>query len=638
MANTKLLEEDDKTQLLSSQSINTLPINLSPSSADDLDATMLDVKTLDVFENNQTNSSNDNPISRIDIGYVLKNRFEIIANLGEGGMGMVFKAIDRRKVEAKSRNPYIAIKVLNPSLARNEILVAGLQRECEKVQALSHPNIITVYDFDRDGDNVFMSMEFLEGQTLNQMIKDHAPAGGIKIPIALRLIRHMGKALAYAHRNNIVHSDFKPANVFITENNEVKVLDFGIAAKTQNDHDDDATIFDARTEGGHTPPYASFEMINGAKADPRDDIYALGLVIYEMLTGKHPYNRKSASAVFMEEKQTGKSLLPKPIKGLSKRQWQLLKSALEILQDKRPKDFSQWLEEFYPKPKKSSKLWPVAGLAGTVLIVVAGYFGYSALNSNPQTDLASPAKSPETNSPPPAPASLQSVIKLPLAQPGGNQQGTVGVPIQFNGRESQTGDGEILTYAWRLAKSPAGSLGVIQNSTAVNPQLVPDKAGDYIIELQVSDKHNQSAPALMTVTVDEAPQALQQLDNVETALSLTTSKMKYKIGELLQVYVHVVNTGYLRVAYVGANGEVSELLPNEQQATKVNANTDFVIPPKSAKFKLKITGPVGVDKIVAVYSQVPIINLEKIVSSNAEIADQYQQNMVIKKVAYDVVN
>jgi serine/threonine protein kinase len=638
MASTKLFEEDDKTQLLSSQSINTLPINLSPSTADDLDVTVLDVKTLDVLENNQTHSSNDTPISRIDIGYVLKNRFEIIANLGEGGMGMVFKAIDRRKVEAKSRNPYIAIKVLSPSLARNEILVAGLQRECEKVQALSHPNIITVYDFDRDGDDVFMSMEFLEGQTLNQMIKDHAAAGGIKIPIALRLIRHMGKALAYAHRNNIVHSDFKPANVFITENNEVKVLDFGIAAKTANEHDDDATIFDARTEGGHTPPYASFEMINGAKADPRDDIYALGLVIYEMLTGKHPYNRKSASTVFMEEKQSGKSLLPKPIKGLTKRQWQLLKSAIEILQEKRPKDFSQWLEEFYPKPKKSSKLWPFAALAGVVLAVIAGYFGYSALNPSPQTDLASSVKNPEANLTPPAPALLEPVIKLPLAQPGENQQGSVGVPIQLNGRESQSGDGELLSYSWRLVKNPAGSLGVIQNSTAVNPQFIPDKAGDYIVELQVGDKHNQSAPALMTITVDEVPQALQQLDNVETALSLTTSKMKYKIGELLQVNIHVVNTGYLRVAYVGANGEVSELLPNEQQATKVKANTDFLIPPKSAKFKLKITGPAGKDKIVAVFSEVPIVNLEKIVSANGDIADQYQQNIVTKTVAYDVVN
>jgi hypothetical protein len=211
------------------------------------------------------------------------------------------------------------------------------------------------------------------------------------------------------------------------------------------------------------------------------------------------------------------------------------------------------------------------------------------------------------------------------------------VPIQLNGRESQTGDGEILTYAWRLAKSPAASLGVIQNPTTVNPQFIPDKAGDYIVELQVSDKHNQSAPALMTVTVAEAPQVLQQLDNVETVLSLTTSKMKYKIGELLQVNVHVANTGYLRVAYVGANGEVSELLPNEQQASKVKANTDFVIPPKSAKFKLKITGPVGIDKIVAVFSEEPIVNLEKAVNANAEIAEQYQHNIVAKTVAYDVV-
>ncbi|MCX7103300.1 MAG: protein kinase [Methylobacter sp.] len=662
MANLMIHDEDqddDKTQFhyhndvkntdsiesILSSSINTIPLNLNPPTANHPDITLLD----DVASTGNSNTFNSN-ITHLTIGDVLKNRFEIIDKLGEGGMGMVFKAIDRRKVEAKSRNPYIAIKVLNPSLAKNEMLVAGLQRECEKVQALSHPNIITVYDFDKDGDHVFMSMEFLAGKSLNELIKECAPSGGMKVQQAMPLIRHMGKALTFAHRNNIVHSDFKPANVFITENNEVKVLDFGIAAKTKHDQDSDVTIFDARTEGGHTPPYASFEMINGAKADPRDDIYAYGLVIYEMLTGKHPYNRKSASAVYIEQTETGSKIVPKPITGLTKNQWQMLQEAIEIMQDKRPKNFEKWLDEFYtkqqwldefgPKPKKHSKVWLGAGVSALLLLVIAGYFGLGLLKQNPQTEIAASAINSQSTPTSVAPASVtvQPVIKPPLAQPGSNQQGKVGEPIQLNGSESQSGDGDVLNYSWRLAKNPPGSLSVLQNPTAVNPQFIPDKAGDYIVELQVWDKHNQSVPVLMTISVAETTPVLQQMDNSASALSLTTSKMKYKIGELLQINVHVDNTGYLRVVYVGAAGEVSELLPNEQQATKVKANTDFLIPPKSAKFKLKITGPVGKDKIVAVYSEAPITNLEKIVNSDGEIAEFNKQNLVIKTVAYDVVN
>ncbi|MDD2759211.1 MAG: serine/threonine-protein kinase, partial [Methylomonas sp.] len=154
---------------------------------------------------------------RLGVGELLKGRFQIVEILGEGGMGVVFKAVDSRKLEARSKNPYVAIKVLNPALASNPTLIAGLQRECEKAQELSHPNIITVYDFDRDGDKVFMSMEYLVGRPLTGIIRQAGDAGGIQLEKAWPIIRQMGQALAYAHKKNIVHSDFKPANVFVTE-------------------------------------------------------------------------------------------------------------------------------------------------------------------------------------------------------------------------------------------------------------------------------------------------------------------------------------------------------------------------------------------------------------------------------------
>lgn len=563
----------------------------------------------------------------IKVGDVLKNRFQIIENLGQGGMGMVFKAQDIRKMEAKSHNPYVAIKVLNPALAQNQLLVAGLQRECEKAQELSHPNIITVYDFDRDSDLVYMSMEYLAGQSLTQLIRE---TGGMSLQRAWPLILEMATALAYAHQRGIVHSDFKPANVIVTHDHKVKVLDFGIAARTSNDQDSDATIFNARAEGGHTPTYASFEMMNGAKADPRDDIYAFGLVVYELLTGKHPYNRKSASEVFIEQQRSNKTA-PAPVKGLSRRQWQALKSAIEILQDKRPKNLNGWLEQFDPKASR----WSAQLLGGAVAIVLLGVsFAVNHWLSKPNEPTTLSASQPVVSSD----ASTQPELKLPIADAGNDQIGQLGVAVLLNGSASQSGDGEALQYGWRLAKTPAGSSAVLQTPNAVNPQFIPDKAGEYEVELAVKDQHNTSALTNVRIRVAEKAEepVLHQATSADGLLSLAASKAQYRIGEQLKLNIQIHKSGYLRVAYISASGEVSELLPNQFQPSKVKSDTEYSIPPKG-KFKLQITGPVGVDKIVAILSESPLSNLEKIVNSTGDIEQKYIQNNLIVAIQYRVV-
>ena len=573
----------------------------------------------------------------LGVGDVLKRRFKIIECLGQGGMGMVFKALDIRKVEAKSHNPFVAIKVLNPALAQNELLVAGLQRECEKAQELSHPNIITVYDFDRDGDLVYMFMEFLSGQPLNEIIRMAAPIGGISLKQAWPFIRDMATALAYAHKRNIVHSDFKPANVIITQDQKVKVLDFGIASRTEKDQGNDATIFNARAEGGHTPTYASFEMMNGAKADPRDDIYAFGLVVYEMLTGRHPYNRKPASEVFIEQQKTGKSSV-KPVKGLSWRQWQALKSAIEILQDKRPKNLEDWLQQFDPKAGR----WSQQMLGGGVAVVLLlGSYGVNLWLSAPAKTTSAPDAN-QNNSPTPMPQPprpVEPVFQLPVANAGGDQSAKPGQAVVLDGSQSQSGDGAGLTYAWRMLELPAGSLAKLENATAANTKFIPDKSGEYIIALTVRDGNHDSLPIKVRVRVTEPvqlPESLHKASSPGGQLSLSASKAKYRIGEQLKLNLSNVNAGYVRVAYIGANGDVSELLPNPHQASKVKANTEYVIPPKG-KFKLEITGPVGVDKIIAVYSPKAISSLEKLIDANGDIDTQSLPDSDVVSIRYDVV-
>ena len=556
----------------------------------------------------------------LGVGSLLKQRFQILEVLGEGGMGVVFKAADVRKLEARSRNPYVAIKVLNSALSNNHTLIAGLQRECEKAQELSHPNIITVYDFDRDGSHVFMSMEYLQGKTLSQLIREARAGGGMTFDQAWPIIRAMGEALAHAHKKNIVHSDFKPANVFVTEHHDVKVLDFGIASRL-GQAESDETIFDARAEGGLTPPYASFEMLIGSRADPRDDIYAFGLVVYEMLTGKHPYERRPASSVFLDQRN-GLNVSPEPVADLSRKQWLLLKSAIEILQEKRPHRLDEWLAQF-DAGRKSKWLYPsLIGLGGVVLVAV---WLIASRQDKPVTATVEPAvrEAPK----PEIAAAPETAMARPTADAGRDLRGRVGETLVLDGGQSRAEDGGALSYAWRLASQPPGSASVLLNADASAPQLLPDQPGRYVAELTVTDAGQRaSAPTTVAIEVDSPlpPADPHRATSADGVLSLAAAKAEYRIGEALELTLKPAKAGYLRVAYITSTGEVAELLPNKYQSSKVKADAAYRIPPKPGSFKLQITGPAGFDKIVAVYGETPIAGVKSIVNADGTLVPELQ--------------
>jgi serine/threonine protein kinase len=297
----------------------------------------------------------------LEIGTVLKDRFVLEEIIGGGGMGMVFKALDLRKSEARDKDPYVALKVLNAEFRDNPISLIALQRETKRAQTLSHPNIINVFDFDRDGSHVFMSMEHLTGRPLSQLIRD-LPETGLPFKEAWPIIRAMGDALGYAHKKDIIHSDFKPGNVFIDDQDEVKILDFGIAcAAGRPDKKGDATLFNARELGALTPAYASLEMILNRDPDPKDDIYALGCVAYELLTGKHPYGKVAA------DKALDLKLQPKPVPGLSRRQWKALQRAIALKGEDRTPSVEEFLDSLGGTSKVMYGVWAVGliALAGT---------------------------------------------------------------------------------------------------------------------------------------------------------------------------------------------------------------------------------------------------------------------------------
>jgi len=313
------------------------------------------------------------------VGDVLNDRFVLEERIGSGGMSTVYKALDRRKLEADDRNPYVAVKVLNLEFRAHPRSLIALQREAKKSQGLAHPNIVRVYDFDRDGDTVYMTMEYLSGKSLAQIFRAR-DFKGMPHETALPILEQIAAALKFAHDNGIVHADFKPANVIVADDGQAKVIDFGIARAFQRPDqiDMEATRFDPGSLGALTPTYASPEMLEHQDVDPRDDVYALGCIAYEMLTGRHPFGRMQAT----DARDGG--LQPERRKGLTNKQWKALKGALAFNRQQRTQSVMQLCQEFQCKEISSTTV-KLSGLAASLLLVagIAGYFYNSESRTTP---------------------------------------------------------------------------------------------------------------------------------------------------------------------------------------------------------------------------------------------------------------
>lgn len=322
-------------------------------------------------------SSQSNPNSP----RVLKNRFLLEKVLGVGGMGIVYKAKDRLKIEAKDRDPYVAIKVLSEEFKQHPESFIALQRESRKSQRMAHPNTVKVFDFDRDGDDVFMTMEYLEGDPLDQLLRQYNTTG-LPHDDAWKITEGICAALSHAHMENIVHSDFKPGNVFVTTTGMAKVFDFGIArAVAKIDRNDgkaiDKTVFDVGSLGALTPAYASMEMLQGKTPDVRDDIYALGCVIYELFTGVHPFAKMPADEAHK------KGLKAKRIDGISKKQWKAVEKSLAFKRNDRIETVDELYKELTTKYKPSY----VVGFAMLVIIALSSVIYIQSTSKGPQVDV-----------------------------------------------------------------------------------------------------------------------------------------------------------------------------------------------------------------------------------------------------------
>jgi serine/threonine protein kinase len=333
-------------------------------------------------------------VREVAVGDVLRNRYRVRAVIGHGGMGTVFEAMDDYRLALAAAGQRLAIKVLHTAVTRREELLIELQREFQHLQLLSHPNIVRVHEFDRDGDIAFFTMELLNGAPLSGVLSVRN-ASALPRPCALAIMRDVGAAISYAHSRGVVHGDINPQNIFVTNDGGLRVLDFGASNRMLRDRwlpDDAASDTAADPAPVATPGYASCQLLEGQKPDARDDLFAFACLTYVLLSGRHPFPNRTAVEARAQR------LRPRRPVGLGGHQWRVLREGLRWERDRRPSDVRQWLIRFNlagaaprlpalpvlvnaPPPRKPNGLLATAAITLLALLAAGGLWAMTDYDS-----------------------------------------------------------------------------------------------------------------------------------------------------------------------------------------------------------------------------------------------------------------
>ena len=262
---------------------------------------------------------------------LLAGRYELIEKIGEGGMAVVYKGKDRLL------NRYVAIKILRPEYTKDEQFIESFKRESQASARLSHPNIVGVYDVGKEGNIHFIVMELIDGKVLSEVIKEK---GRIEYKEAISIIRQVASALSLAHKNQIIHRDIKPHNILITSTGVAKLADFGIAKAVSA-----ATIVGGSSKIMGSVHYFSPEQARGAYVDERSDIYSLGVVLYEMLTGHVPFDGDNPVSIALMHINDPIPPLTKEVPAIPPQLEKIVNKATEKYQSNRYKDVDEMIRD-----------------------------------------------------------------------------------------------------------------------------------------------------------------------------------------------------------------------------------------------------------------------------------------------------
>lgn len=299
----------------------------------------------------------DSASTALSVGDILCDRYLIESQLASGGMGTIYKALDQSRSEHTDADAYVAVKVLHEKMRTRSDVLAKLRREFYCAQALSHPSVVKVYELELN-QFPFFTMELIDGESLPSLMQKFHP---LPLPrsYACAVIREVGEGLAHAHDRRVIHGDIKPQNVMVTNSGEARILDFGTSGES----------------GTLTPAYASCELLEGREADPRDDLFALACLAYELLAGEHPFQHRRST-----EARTLK-IAPSRPPGLSGRQWRALTRGLAWDRADRPASLRDWLADLdlgsqplglIPQPENSkTSILSKSGVASALIALLA---------------------------------------------------------------------------------------------------------------------------------------------------------------------------------------------------------------------------------------------------------------------------
>ena len=262
---------------------------------------------------------------------LLAGRYELIEKIGEGGMAIVYKGKDRLL------NRFVAIKILRPEFTKDEQFIQNFIKESQSAAGLTHPNIVGVYDVGQEGNIHYIVMELLEGKVLSDLIREK---GKLDYKEAISIVIQVARALSLAHKNQIVHRDVKPHNIVITDNGTAKLADFGIAKAVSA-----ATIVGGNQKILGSVHYFSPEQARGSYVDERSDIYSLGIVLYEMLTGHVPFDGDNPVSIALMHINDPMPKLSDELSSIPPQLEKIVLKATEKYQSNRYKNVDQMIED-----------------------------------------------------------------------------------------------------------------------------------------------------------------------------------------------------------------------------------------------------------------------------------------------------
>jgi eukaryotic-like serine/threonine-protein kinase len=323
-------------------------------------------------------------------------KYEIVGKIGQGAMGEVFKAHD----PILGRD--VAIKTMTAAIGTDEELRKRFHREAQSAARLSHPNIITIYDFGEDQGKVYMAMELLEGDDLKDLIGRHTP---MTLEQKLGLMEQICDGLAFAHARDVVHRDLKPANIHIQRGGQIKIMDFGLAKLSSSDMTRAGMIMG-------TPNYMSPEQVRGEKATARSDVFSLGALFYELLTNRKPFEADSLHAVLFQVMQNEPEALVNLVPDIPPPLQQAVERAMFKDPSARFRDAGEMREALRPA-RSAMSAWAGATIVQEVDATIVGVYEPPSQPPSVSTRPPGPGSRPPAHPPTPLPTTDGAVALEP---------------------------------------------------------------------------------------------------------------------------------------------------------------------------------------------------------------------------------